>query len=144
VQIKAGIRPARTKVEPWWVLADVCRVLKIGNPSQAAVRLDDDEKHTLTTDEGDKIKGLGSVGSMPTLINESGLNKAIMTSRKPAARRFTKWVTSEFIPAIRRTGSYSLPSAQQYPSLTTEDRRWETRCSQHIRITWHPAWWVLQ
>ena len=44
-----------------------------------------------------------------------------MTSRKPATKRFTKWVTSDVPPTIRRTGTYSLPSAQ-HPSLMTEDR----------------------
>jgi prophage antirepressor-like protein len=97
---------------PWWVLADVCRVLEIGNPSQAASRLDDEEKHTLTTNEGDKINGLGTVGAMPTIINESGLYSLILRSRKPAAKRFKKWVTAEVLPAIRKTGSYVGPAAE--------------------------------
>lgn len=46
---------------PWFVLADVCRVLGIGNPSQAATRLDDDERATLTNNEGAKINGLASI-----------------------------------------------------------------------------------
>jgi prophage antirepressor-like protein len=46
-----------------------------------------------------------------------------MTSRKPAPRRFKKWITSEVIPTIRKTGTYSIHPAQQYPSLRAEDRR---------------------
>lgn len=91
---------------PWWVLPDVCRVLEIGNPSQAASRLDDDEKRTLTTDEGDKINGLGTVGAMPTIISESGLYSLILTSRKEAAKRFKKWVTGTVLPSIRKHGAY--------------------------------------
>lgn len=93
--------------DPWWVLADVCRVLEIGNPSDAARRLDDDEKMTLDTVEGGNINGLGAVGAMPTIINESGLYSLILTSRKPEAKRFKKWVTGDVLPAIRKTGSYS-------------------------------------
>ncbi len=89
---------------PWWVLADVCRVLEIGNPSQAAARLDDDEKTTLTNDEGRPGSGAQSF----TIINESGLYNLILTSRKPEAKRFKKWVTSEVLPALRRSGRYEM------------------------------------
>lgn len=87
--------------EPWFVLADVCRVLEIGNPSQAASRLDDDEKGVITNDTP------GGPQQM-VVINESGLYSLILTSRKPEAKRFKKWVTSEVLPAIRKTGSYSI------------------------------------
>lgn len=90
--------------EPWFVLADVCRVLEIGNPSQAATRLDDDEKMTLTNNEG----RAGSGAQAFTIINESGLYSLILTSRKPAAKRFKKWVTAEVLPAIRRTGRFAM------------------------------------
>ena len=74
---------------PWFVLADVRRVLEIGNPSQAATRLDDDERHTLTTDEGDNFNGLGTLsGAMPVIITESGLYSLTLTSRKVSAKRF--------------------------------------------------------
>jgi prophage antirepressor-like protein len=106
----------------WWFLVDVFRVLGILNPSQAAARLEDEEKSTLTKDEAGKFNGLGTVESMPTLINESGLWKEILRSNKPAAKRFTTWVTRDVQPPLRKTGTYSLPSAQQHPSLTTEDR----------------------
>lgn len=101
--------------EAWFVLADVCRVLEIGNPSMAAARLDDDEKHTLSSIEGGKINGLGTVGAMPTIINESGLYSLVLTSRKPEAKRFKKWITSEVIPAIRKTGGYMVAAADETP-----------------------------
>lgn len=92
--------------EPWWVLADVCRVLDIQNNRNAARRLDDDEKgvHPMDT--------LGG-GQKMTIINESGLYKVILRSDKPEAKKFTRWVTHEVLPAIRKTGSYSQPGAAQ-------------------------------
>lgn len=85
--------------EPWFVLADVCKALDIGNPSMAASRLDEDER------------GISSIetpsGYQPmVIISESGLYSLILTSRKEGAKRFKKWVTSEVLPAIRKTGSY--------------------------------------
>ena len=82
---------------PWWVLADVCGVLEIGNPSM--VDFDRDEVRTLRITEG---------GPERRIINESGLYSMIMRSRKPEARTFRKWVTSEVLPQIRRTGSYGI------------------------------------
>lgn len=83
----------------WPVLNDVCRVLEISNSSDAARRLDDDEKgvHTLDTPGGPQ---------QVTIINESGLWALVLTSRKPAARRFRKFVTGTVLPQIRKTGMY--------------------------------------
>ena len=91
---------------PWFVAADVCAVLEIGNPSQALSRLDDDEK-TLVANEGHGQREAPTMNA----INESGLYSLILGSRKPSARAFKRWVTHEVLPAIRRTGSYALPGA---------------------------------
>lgn len=94
--------PVRVTVRPdgpWFVLADVCRVLEIGNPSDAARRLDDDERGVDTVETP-------SAPQQMVIINESGLYSLILTSRKPSAKRFKKWVTSEVLPAIRKTGGY--------------------------------------
>ena len=96
---------------PWFFLVDVCRVLEIVNASHAASRLDDDEKHTLANDEGRFSAGLAA----PTVINESGLYSLILTSRKPAAKRFKKWVTAEVLPAIRQTGGYMVAAPEETP-----------------------------
>ncbi|MFO1100014.1 MAG: Bro-N domain-containing protein [Xanthobacteraceae bacterium] len=84
---------------PWFVLADVCRVLEIEQPTRAAERLDEDEKGVTT------IHTPGGRQEM-LIISESGLYSLVLTSRKPAAKRFKKWVTSEVIPSIRKTGGY--------------------------------------
>lgn len=85
--------------EPWFVHNDVCRVLELRNPRDAAARLDDDEKGVGTTDT------LGGPQEQ-IIINESGLYSLIFTSRKPEAKKFKKWVTSEVLPSIRKTGGY--------------------------------------
>lgn len=86
---------------PWFVAADVCAALGIANSRDAVARLDDDEKGVATTDT------LGGAQHLAT-VNESGLYSLILTSRKPEAKRFKKWVTAEVLPAIRKTGSYSV------------------------------------
>lgn len=86
--------------EPWFVLLDVCRELEIGNTGDAAGRLDADERDVI-----DIIDAAGR-RNRQTIINESGLYSLILTSRKEGAKRFKKWVTSEVLPAIRKTGSY--------------------------------------
>lgn len=85
---------------PWFVLNDVCKILEINNPSQAISYLDDDEKNTLIINEGNRGN------PEKAIINESGLYSLVLRSRKPEAKRFKKWVTSEVLPAIRKTGSY--------------------------------------
>jgi prophage antirepressor-like protein len=91
--------------EPWFVLADVCRKLGIANPSDAAARLDDDEKMTLGISEGQS--GVRGGARQMNIINESGLYSLVLRSSKPEAKRFKKWITSEVLPAIRKTGAYS-------------------------------------
>lgn len=81
--------------EPWFVAADVCAILEIGNPTQALTRLDEDET-ALISNEGRPIN----------IINESGLYSLVLGSRKPEARAFKKWVTSEVLPSIRQHGGY--------------------------------------
>src|SRR5580704_28344 len=85
--------------EPWFVLADVCRSLGIKNTSDAAARLDDDEKGVAQIDTRGGSQKL-------RIINESGLYSLILRSEKPEAKRFKKWVTSEVLPSIRKTGGY--------------------------------------
>jgi prophage antirepressor-like protein len=87
---------------PWFVAADVCAVL--GGGVEQTRRLDDDEKGLRT------VQTPGGAQQMAT-INESGLYSLVLTSRKSEARTFKKWITSEVLPAIRRTGSYSASPA---------------------------------
>ena len=88
---------------PWFICADVAQVLGYRDASNAGRVLDDDEKgaHNVSTPGGEQKL---------TIINESGLYALVLRSRKPEARKFAKWVTSEVLPAIRKTGSYELPN----------------------------------
>lgn len=85
--------------EPWFSLADACRSLDIKNASDAAGRLDDDEKGVVQTDT------LGGPQRV-RIINESGLWNLVLRSDKPEAKRFKKWVTGTVLPQIRKTGGY--------------------------------------
>ena len=94
--------------EPWFVAADVCAALSVGNPSDVMRRLDEDEKGVVSIDT---LGGRQDV----SVVNESGLYAVVMTSRKPEAKKFKKWVTSEVLPAIRKTGSYGVPALPTDP-----------------------------
>lgn len=84
--------------DPWFVLTDVCKALELTNPSKVAQRLDDDERSNFK---------LGRQGN-GILINESGLYAVILRSDKPQAKAFRKWITSEVLPTLRKTGSYTV------------------------------------
>lgn len=100
----AVVRVVLVEGEPWWVAADVAQALEYTEASKMTRNLDDDEKglHNVAT--------LGGAQEM-LVINESGLFSAILCSRKPAAKRFKKWVTAEVLPSLRRHGTYTLPAA---------------------------------
>lgn len=98
------VRTVLINGEPWFVAVDVCAALDIGNPSQTVSRLDSDEKVTLTTNEGHSGKLGGS--QKLNVISEAGLYSIILTSRKPEAKAFKRWITHEVIPTIRKTGAY--------------------------------------
>jgi prophage antirepressor-like protein len=83
----------------WFVAKDVCDILEIKNNRDALNKLDEDEKGVALTDT------LGGKQNT-SIINESGLYSLIMTSRKPQAKAFKKWVTSEVLPSIRKHGAY--------------------------------------
>nr|WP_209841192.1 BRO family protein [Rubellimicrobium aerolatum] len=101
--------------EPWFVAADVCRVLGHSNPTMAVAGLDDDEKKVISADalhaNGMTLSSAeGQRGGARKLIiiSESGLYALVLTSRKPEAKRFRKWITSQVVPALRRTGRYEI------------------------------------
>lgn len=86
--------------EPLFIAKDVCRILEVKNSRDALSRLDEDEKGVVLTDT---LGGKQEVA----YINESGLYSLILSSRKPEAKPFKKWVTSEVLPSIRRHGMYA-------------------------------------
>ena len=98
-----SIRTVTIENEPWFVGKDVAEVLGYTNPSKAL------SDHVDTEDKlnNETLLSLGQRGGW--LINESGLYSLIMSSKLPSAKKFKRWVTSEVLPAIRKTGSYNLP-----------------------------------
>lgn len=86
---------------PWFVAADVASILDYRTAKDMTRNLDDDEK-------GGQIVPTPGGDQEMTVINESGLYSAILKSRKPEAKAFRKWVTSDVLPSIRKTGSYSV------------------------------------
>jgi prophage antirepressor-like protein len=104
----SSVRVVLIDNEPWFVAKDVCEILGLSNISKAVERLDDDEKRdgiTLSDAIGREQQYLA--------ISESGMYALVLSSRKPEAKPFRKWVTSEVIPQIRKTGSYSTEQARQ-------------------------------
>jgi prophage antirepressor-like protein len=88
--------------EPWFALADICRELDISNVGNAAARLDADEKDNIRNPDVNGARGNPNL----TIVNESGLYSLILSSRKPEAKRFKKWVTADVLPSIRKKGGY--------------------------------------
>lgn len=96
------VRTAIINNEPYFMLADVCRVLDIKDNTTARRRLSEKGVHSMRT--------LTNGGEQQaTFINESNLYKLAFTSRKKEAEEFTEWVTSEVLPSIRKHGGYLTP-----------------------------------
>jgi len=86
--------------DPWFVAKDICAAVEIKNSRHALSRLDDDEKNTVVLNDG-------TPGNPNTaIVSESGMYTLVLSSRKPSAKLFRKWVTSEVLPTIRKTGGY--------------------------------------
>lgn len=111
------VRTTQQDGEPWFVLADVCKVLDIKNPSQLADRLDEDERAMLD---------IGRQGQT-WVISESGLYAVILRSDKPEAKPFRKWVTAEVLPSIRKNGGYIAGQEGMAPEELLTRRYWWPR-----------------
>ena len=96
------VRTINIDGEPWFVGKDVAKILGYKDTSDAMRRhVDDEDKLTRCfTDSGQKRELY--------IINESGLYSVILSSKLPSAKRFKRWVTSEVLPAIRKTGIYDM------------------------------------
>lgn len=98
-----NVRALMIDNEPYWVGKDVASVLGYMKPTDAV------RKHVDVEDRGiSKIETPSGVQEM-TVINESGLYSLILSSKLPSAKKFKRWVTSEVLPALRKTGGYKLP-----------------------------------
>lgn len=98
-----NIRTVTVNGEPWFVGKDIAEALGYSNTRDAiAKRVDDEDKGVANCDTPSGTQNM-------TIINESGLYSLILSSKLPNAKKFKRWVTSEVLPAIRKTGHYEVP-----------------------------------
>ena len=92
--------------EPWFVGKDVADVLGYSNSRKAmADHVDDEDKEVLTS-RNVTLENIPNRGI--TVVNESGLYSLILSSKLPSTKKFKRWVTSEVLPALRKTGQYQV------------------------------------
>lgn len=119
--------PVRTIVEdgePWFVASDVARILDAESAGRIARMADDEDKGF------HKVETLGG-GQRVTTLNESGLYTCLIRSNNPKAKPFRRWVTSEVLPAIRKTGSYQV-NALELEEHKSKARLFESRSQMEL------------
>lgn len=139
----AEIRIRMIDENPWFVAKDLCDYLELNDVRRAVEPLDDDEKLS------GEILQSGQKRSM-WLVNESGMYALVIRSNKPKAKAFRKWVTSEVLPAIRKTGRYEMtgrrmatPRQGDYLDLRCEpyNTKWlgttTVRVVEHEDMEWY-------
>lgn len=134
----AAIRTVSIAGEPWWVAKDICDAIGLTNPTEAVKSVDADD-----LSRAEVIDTMGRKQSA-NIVNESGLYTLILRSEKPEAKAFKKWITSEVLPSIRKTGSYTNPKfvvPQTYPealrlaaNLAEENETMRPKALIHDRI----------
>lgn len=109
------VRTVTLNDEPWFVGKDIATALGYAKPENAIANHVDSDDKTSTL-----IQGSGSnYKSKAIIINESGLYSLILSSKLPAAKKFKHWVTSEVLPALRKTGKYEIPKITPNPHCRT-------------------------
>ena len=100
------VRVIEQNGEPWFVGKDVADILGYQNGSR------DINRHVDEEDRQNYQNGTLETNRGMTIINESGLYSLILSSKLPQAKQFKRWVTSEVLPSIRKTGAYTAPQKQ--------------------------------
>lgn len=101
--------------DPLFVAIDVCKALGIADVGRAMSRLDEDEKGVRLTHTPGGTQNL-------SIVNESGLYNLVLSSRKPKAKAFKRWMTHEVLPAIRKQGGYISPDASREQIAKLQDQ----------------------
>lgn len=96
------IRTVEQNGEILFIAADICKALELGQVTNTIRRLDEDEKALIS------IKGINKGNDKINAVNEYGLYNLVLSSRKPEAKAFKRWITHDVIPAIRKTGKYAV------------------------------------
>lgn len=122
--------------EPWFVGNDVAKVLEYANPKDAVKRIVDDEDrflYSVDNQEGIETSPIeNQYVKQITLINESGLYTLILRSNMDKARNFKRWITSEVLPSIRKTGFYSV---EQKKEVLSESESYMKGFDIYLEIT---------
>lgn len=116
---------------PWFVAKEPCCSLGYSDVSNACRMLDEDEKCIISRSELPSLFEESSNASTMTLISESGLYTLIMRSNKPEAKEFRKWVTSDVLPSIRKSGVYA---TDNFIQKTIDDPDWAISILQQIKF----------
>lgn len=118
-----NVRTFMRDEEIWFVAKDVCNVLNHSNHKVAVSRLDEDEVS--------KVYLIDSLGrnQQTSVVSEAGLYYLILTSNKPEAKQFKRWVTHDVLPAIRKNGMYISEDATREQKLFNYDLLEETFCN---------------
>ena len=111
--------------EPWFVGKDVAEVLGYTNP-QKAIRDHVEEEDKIMGEQNVHLCITDSFGRKryPTYVNESGLYSLIMGSKLPSAKKFKRWVTSEVLPTLRKTGQYNMADSYTIKDPIERAKRW--------------------
>lgn len=101
-----SVRTLVVNSEPWFVGKDVAEVLGYKNTKDALVKHVDSEDKEILKSQNATFENIPNRGM--TIVNESGLYSLILSSKLPSAKKFKRWVTSEVLPALRKTGQYQV------------------------------------
>lgn len=102
------IRTAGTSDKPLFCLADVCRAVNLSNPSSVKARLDKEDVQLIDLHALKHAEGIIIGNSKANFITESGFYDVLLFSDSPHVKPFRKWVISEVLPSIRKTGQYKV------------------------------------
>lgn len=103
------VRVVKVNGEPWFVGKDLANILGYSNTRKALIdHVDDEDKK-----DGVTIRDSMGRSQLAVVINESGMFSLVLSSQLPTAKKFKRWVTSEVLPAIRKTGSYQVPQTPE-------------------------------
>ena len=103
------VRVAGTNENPLFCLVDICKAVDIANSRNVKNRLDEDDVHLV-----DIIDSLGRT-QQAVFVSEAGMYDAVLKSDSPKARPFSRWITHEFLPSIRKTGGYMVAKPEDTP-----------------------------
>lgn len=101
-----SVRTLVINSEPWFVGKDVAEALGYKNTKDALAKHVDSEDKEILKSQNATLENIPNRGV--TVVNESGLYSLVLSSKLPSAKKFKRWVTSEVLPALRKTGQYQV------------------------------------